>query len=199
MLTKLSPAKEKVYNLYKKYIENNKVLTYKKAAKILDNHVSAIFRHVNDLIKLWYLQKRSDWSIILLDTSTTKIIPLLGKIACGSPLYIEEEHKTIEAPRNILKWTWNFYALVAEWESMVDAWILSWDYLVIKQQTDVDDWDIGVLIVKDDFDEYATLKQIFHTKSWVLAKPKNSKFKTFIISNKKAEIRWKLMWVIRNY
>lgn len=55
---------------------------------------------------------------------------------------------------------------------MIKAGIVSWDYLIIRHQTDVEDWDIWVLIQKDDFDEYATLKQIFHTPSWVLAKPK---------------------------
>lgn len=196
MITKLSPTKQKIYEIYKKYWKH---ITYKKLSENLWIQVSAIFKHVQDLVDMWYLQKYSDWSIGVLDISDTEKIPLLWEISCGKPIYIFEIYDTISAPKNLLKGGGEFYALQAKWDSMKDAGILSWDYLIIRQQTDIEDGSIWVLIQKDDFDEYATLKQIFHTKSWVLAKPKSPLFESFVLSNKEAEIRWKLMWVIRDY
>jgi|BioPla2DNA2_1021312.scaffolds.fasta_scaffold19611_4 SOS-response transcriptional repressor LexA len=196
MLTKLSPTKQKIYEIYKKYWKN---ITYKKMSEYLWIQASAVFKHVQDLVDMWYLQKRSDWSIVVLDVSATAKIPLLWEISCGTPLYVFEIYDEISVPKSLLKGGWRFYALQAKWDSMIKAGIVSWDYLIIRHQTDVEDWDIWVLIQKDDFDEYATLKQIFHTPSWVLAKPKNPLFETFILSNEEAEIRGKLMWVIRDY
>ncbi len=200
MLAKLSRRKEIVYNFYKKLLEDWQYMSYSEAGKKLEMNASSVFQHVNELINLWYLEKRSDWSLALINTSATQEIPLLWKIACWSPLEVIEEYTTIEVPKKLLQWSGNFYALEAKWTSMEEAWILEGDYVIIKQQSDVNDWEIGVLIERDEFySESATLKQIFHTKDAILAIPKNPRFKTFQVKNENALIRWKLVWVIRNY
>ena len=99
----------------------------------------------------------------------------------------------------MMKWPWPFYALRAKWASMEDEHIFEWDILIIRQQNDVNDGDIWVIIESDDWDEKATLKTVFHTKAWILWKPKNKRFSNIVIDRKKALIRWKLVGIISQF
>ena len=128
-----------------------------------------------------------------------KLVPVLWKIACGEPLeVVEENNEYISIPENISnKSTW-LYCLIAKWDSMKDTWISEWDYLVIKQQADVNDWEIAVAIIREGFDEYATLKKIYHKANHLLLKPQNYDFEPMLL-DKWVEIRWKLLWVIKSF
>ncbi len=81
---------------------------------------------------------------------------------------------------------------------MKDVGILPGDTLVIRQQDDVDDGDIGVVATGDwADDERATLKRIYHKPEGMILKPANDEFPTTVV--KKGMVRGKLVSVIRNY
>lgn len=189
---------KRVLDFYKKYIEeNNNSPTYTEVWTALDISPSVVFSHVIKLEKMWYLRRSNNWTITL-TSSKTKKLPVLGKIACWEPIevseYVEDE---IEVPDSML-WAWNaWYILKAKGTSMQDAGIYDWDFLIIKHQNTVNDWDIAVVILQDWFDEKATLKQVFMTPNYTILKPKNPVFEP--IYTKNCEIRGKLVGVIRNF
>lgn len=82
---------------------------------------------------------------------------------------------------------------------MINAGIDDGDTLVIRQQSDVSDGDIGVVVVWEYADdERATLKRVYHTPKALILKPENDDFPTQIITEP-SQVRGKLVSVIRNY
>ena len=198
MFQTLTIKQKRVFDFYQKYIQENlNSPTYTEVARYLDISPSVVFSHVSKLERLGYLRKSSNWTISL-TSSKTKKLPIVGEIACWIPIEVSESiEDEVEIPDSML-WSWNnWYVLRAKWDSMKNAWIFDWDLLIIKHQNTVNDWDIGVVIIQNNFDEKATLKQVFITPKHTVLKPKNSIFEPIYVKN--CEIRGKLVWVIRNF
>lgn len=198
MFEMISEKQKRVYDFYRKYLKQNGFSpSYSEVWAALRLSPSVVFAHVHTLERKWYLRRNWNWTVGL-TMSKNKRIPILWKIACWRPIeiseYVEDE---IEVPDCML-WHWfEWYALRAKWDSMINAWIFDWDLLIIRHQNIVNDWDIAVVIVKDWFDEKATLKQVFKKPDAMVLKPKNPAFMP--IYTKNCEIRWKLVWVIRHF
>lgn len=198
MFETITEKQKRVYDFYKKYIKQNGFSpSYSEVSAALNLAPSVIFSHVHTLEKKWYL--RRNWNgTVSLTMSKSKKIPILWKIACWRPIevseYVEDE---IEIPDSMLWYWFEWYALRAKWDSMRDAWIFDGDLLIIKHQNHINDWEIAVVIIKDWFDEKATLKQVFKTPEAMILKPKNPAFASIYTRN--CEIRWKLVGVIRKF
>jgi len=199
MLQRISKSQDNVLSFYRNRITHyGKSPTYEEASEKLGINPSAIYKHIQNLIDMWYMQKDSSWKLFVPETFDK--IPILGEIACWNPLTVYEKvEKMIDIPKSMMKWPWPFYALKAKWSSMEEVNIFEWDILIIRQQDDVSDWDIWVMIESNDWEEKATLKTVFHTNSWILGKPKNNRFSNIIIDKKNASIRWKLVGIISQF
>lgn len=82
-------------------------------------------------------------------------LPLLGEIACGEPIFANEERESyIEAGANIQA----DFCLKAKGDSMINARIHDGDIIFIRKQEMVANGDIGAVII----DESATLKRVFY-------------------------------------
>ena len=87
MLKKISEKQEKVLSYYKKYITHHKKSpTYEEASDELKINPSAIYKHVQNLVDLWYIQKDEAGKLFVSENFDK--IPLLGEIACGNPLTV---------------------------------------------------------------------------------------------------------------
>ena len=85
-----------------------------------------------------------------------------------------------------------FYGLYAEGFSMINAGINDKDILIIRKQNDVDDGEIGVVILGDDpTEERATLKRVYKKPQSVMLKPENDDFQSVTVDN--CQIRGKLI------
>ena len=196
MLTKLSSKQQMVLNFYKDFINAyGHAPTYREAWESLGINPSVVFSHVKNLVKKSYLSSQ-DWTVHLI--SNMQKIPLLWSAACGSPITIYEEVLDfIEVPLSILQWEWSFYALQAKWDSMIKAWIRDGDTLLVRQQSDINNGDIAVVVIPDTFDEKVTIKRVYKSKNGITLKPENDDMESQIVSA--WEIRWKIISVIRKY
>lgn len=87
----------------------------------------------------------------------TKKFPLLGEIACGKPIYAEEEHESyISANEDIQA----DFCLRAKGDSMINADIYDGDIVFIRKQDIVDDGEIAAVIIEDE----ATLKRVYYDR-----------------------------------
>ena len=94
-----------------------------------------------------------------LPSNITPIVPgtgqrvrVLGEIAAGKPLYMEEDYETwVDAPMKA------DFALVVRGDSMHPTY-LDGDVVYIKAQPDVDDGQVAAVAVDDS----ATLKHVYH-------------------------------------
>lgn len=87
----------------------------------------------------------------------TKRFPLLGSIACGKPIFAEEQFESyVEAGANIKA----DFCLRAKGDSMIGARIQDGDVVFIRKQEMVDDGEIAAVLIGDE----ATLKRIYYEK-----------------------------------
>ena len=83
-----------------------------------------------------------------------KRVPILGDIACGEPIYAEEEHESFVAVNSSLDAD---FCLRAKGDSMVGARIYDGDIVFIRSQAMVDNGEIAAVIIDDE----ATLKRVY--------------------------------------
>jgi repressor LexA len=83
--------------------------------------------------------------------------PLLGEIACGNPIFADEDRESyIEAGTDIQA----DFCLKAHGDSMINARILDGDIIFIRKQEMVENGEIAAVII----DNEATLKRVYYEK-----------------------------------
>jgi repressor LexA len=106
-----------------------------------------------------------------------KSFPVLGKVACGEPIFAEEDHETsIMASADIDA----DFCLIAQGESMTGAHIEDGDIVFIRQMEVVPNGKIAVVLIEDE----ATLKYIEYRpeQATLILTPANPAFRTQIYS-----------------
>lgn len=157
---------------------------------------STVFEHLTALINKGFLKRdeNKERGLYLPEKRSPFVrLPLVGTIACGSPIEaIEEPDEYIEVKREeALRGT--VYALRAKGNSMIKEGIFDGDILLIKKQDTAENGDTVVAIIDDN---QATLKKYFQEKERIRLQPANPEFSP--IYRKEVEIRGKVIKVIRN-
>lgn len=97
-------------------------------------------------------------------------VPLVGQIACGTPILAEENITDyVDLPAHIRA----DYALTCKGDSMIGAGIQDGDVVYIRQQPEVENGQIAAVIVNDDNE--ATLKRFYRIGDTVTLNPENPK------------------------
>ena len=96
-----------------------------------------------------------------------KKVPLVGQIACGTPILAEENITDyIDLPGHIRA----DYALLCKGDSMVNAGIQDGDIVYIRQQEEVENGQIAAVLVDED---EATLKRFYRMDGKVTLNDEN--------------------------
>ena len=77
---------------------------------------------------------------------TVKTLPILGSIACGKPIYAEEEREQFCTAPDRLNAD---FCLIAKGDSMSGARIYDGDVVFIRSQSSVDNGEIAAVIIGD--------------------------------------------------
>jgi repressor LexA len=86
-----------------------------------------------------------------------KRFPVLGNVACGEPIWAEEERGTfVDGVADIDA----DFCLIAKGDSMINARIFDGDVLFVKKQPMVEDGEIAVVLV----DNEATVKRVYYDR-----------------------------------
>ncbi len=104
-----------------------------------------------------------------------KKIPLLGEIACGEPIYTNEDRESYTEAGTDIKAD---FCLRAKGDSMINARILDGDIVFIRKQPVVNNGEIAAVIVGDE----ATLKRVYYypeTEKLILT-PENPKYEPLV-------------------
>ena len=112
----------------------------------------------------------------------TKKVPLLGNIACGEPIFAEEEHGEYVFTSDSIDVD---FCLRAQGDSMIGARIYDGDIVFIRRQDMVDDGEIAAVLIGDG----ATLKRVRYDKEAEILSlyPENPKYKTMHFVGKDLE------------
>jgi repressor LexA len=123
-------------------------------------------------------------------------IPMMGKIAAGSPISAIEHqtHEIMVSPDMIGQGV--HYALMVDGESMIDAGIFHGDTAIIRETTTATMGDIIVALVDE---ETATLKRFRRKGGSIALEAANPKFETQIYGPERVRIQGRLVGLIRKY
>lgn len=105
----------------------------------------------------------------------TRKIPLLGEIACGEPIYADEDRESyVEAGTDVRA----DFCLRAKGDSMINARILDGDIVFIRSQPSVENGEIAAVIIDDE----ATLKRVYYypESGKLVLNPANPAFEPFV-------------------
>ncbi len=141
----------------------------KSLAKALDVPVSEIMG--------WADEPYNEITVNNIFCIETKKFPLLGNIACGEPIFANEEQELyVEAGANIDA----DFCLKAKGDSMIGARIQDGDIVFIRKQSTVEDGEIAAVLIDDE----ATLKRFYYDRenSTVQLFAENPKYKALRFS-----------------
>ena len=123
-------------------------------------------------------------------------IPLLGKIAAGSPIAALEDHSnTLPIPQAMLG-RGEYFALTIEGDSMIEAGILDGDVALIERTDTAQSGEIVVALIDQ---EEATLKRLRRKAQSIALEPANPAYKTRIFGFDQIKIQGRLKGLIRQY
>lgn len=113
---------------------------------------------------------------------STQTLPMLGSIACGEPIYCEEDRESYVLKGTEIKAD---FCLRAKGDSMINARIYDGDIVFVRKQDIVNNGEIAVVIIDDS----ATLKRFYYykEKNLVILKPENPKYEDIILAGKSLE------------
>jgi repressor LexA len=105
-------------------------------------------------------------------------IQILGRVAAGLPLLAEENVvDTVRIDRMLVRGGRDVFGLRVTGDSMIDAGILSGDYVFVRKQSTADRGDIVVALIGDE----ATIKHYFPEKDYVRFQPANSQMAPILV------------------
>jgi repressor LexA len=105
-------------------------------------------------------------------------VPVVGRIAAGLPI-LAEEHliDTVRVDRLLVRGGREVFGLKVTGDSMIEAGILSGDYIFVRRQPTAARGEIVVALIGDE----ATVKYYFPEKDYIRFQPANAKMAPILV------------------
>lgn len=150
---------------------------------------SSVHAHLNTLEKKGYIVKGNNKMRAIeivdndqyADLQKKEIVhlPVLGNVAAGSPiLAVENVEDLLPVPVDFIGNS-ESYVLKVKGESMIEAGILSGDFIIVNKQNTAKNGDIVVALIDDS----ATVKTFYKEKDHVRLQPENSTMEPILIKD----------------
>lgn len=162
-------------------------MTQENVAKIVGVAIQTIYKYENEIVTNIPLDKLEKIAVALQTTPSSlmgwesneidfekyglklvekKQFPMLGKIACGKPIYCNEEYESyVEASADINA----DFCLIAKGDSMINARIFDGDVVFIREQPTVNNGEIAAVVHDDE----ATLKRVYIQPDRIILRAEN--------------------------
>lgn len=125
---------------------------------------------------------KSVYNIQGISPISTHRIPMLGKVACGEPIYADEDRESYVMAGTDINAD---FCLTAQGDSMVGARILDGDIVFCRQQDIVENGEIAAVLIGDE----ATLKRVYYypENKMLVLRAENPKYKEFVYKNEELD------------
>lgn len=209
----LSERQQKIYEFITKFTrEKGRPPTIREiGAHVGISSTSVVNYNLNILAREGLIQREKEVSrglrIVgqqakaLLGEVTTVQIPLLGKIAAGSPIPLPTEGMTkwdgemIALTRELIPNADGLFALEVKGNSMIDALINDGDIVVMKKQEVAENGDMCAVWLRDKNE--TTLKRVYREKNRIRLQPMNPTLKPIYADPRDVRIQGKVILVVR--
>jgi repressor LexA len=105
-------------------------------------------------------------------------VPVFGRVAAGLP-QLADEHvlDTVRIERNMVRGGRDIFGLRVNGDSMIEAGILSGDYIFVRKQASAQRGDVVVALIGDE----ATVKYYFPEKDYIRFQPANTQMAPILV------------------
>lgn len=197
-MKEITNRQSEILNYLKEFIDENK---YPPAIRDIATNfsisVKGAYDHIKALEKKNFITCNNNTSrsigIVNKCEENSISIPILGKIAAGGPILIEENFDGyITLSSDILK-SGDHFALNVVGDSMINAGILPGDLAVFRQQSTVNNGTIVAAMLDDS----VTLKRFYKEANRVQLKAENDNYTPIYTQN--VSVLGKLVTIVRTY
>lgn len=123
-------------------------------------------------------------------------MPLLGKIAAGTPIEaLADTGAMVDIPPGLIG-SGDHYALLVDGDSMVEAGIMDGDTVIIQR---CDTADNGAIVVALIDEQEATLKSLSRKGRLIELKPANSRYRVQTYPSERVRVQGRLVGLLRRY
>lgn len=198
----LTSKQQKVFDFIESYIEENKQSpTYEEIRDFFGfRSLGSVVDYINYLKAAGYLRISSSNSARNLElierSEPCELVPLLGKVAAGSPLDVslnQSNGENISVP--ISMYRPDCYALEIDGDSMIEDGIFDGDIVLVKKVNTARNGQTVVALVEGG----ATIKRYYKKENKIELHPANVRLKPIIVSKGDFQIQGLLVGLIRQY
>ena len=179
--------KTEVYRFINEYIGERGVSpTTDEIARAMSMAKSTVSKYVNRLADEGHIERVGRYQMVTEHSAYAPYrMPIIGKIACGKPkLALEDIKGYIPLDRSL--GGGEFFCLIADGDSMIEAGIDDGDVVYVRRQPTADDGDIVVALIDDGVSEEgeATLKRFFRDteRRRYILHPENRAMKDIVVT-----------------
>ncbi len=122
-----------------------------------------------------------------------KTIPLLGWVAAGQPVDLNDDHAKVTVPANMVRK--NSYALRVRGHSMIDDNIQDGDIIVVEKRESASNGESVIAMING---ETVTLKKFYIERDGIRLQPANPEMEPIYLHNEEVQILGIVTGVIRN-
>ncbi len=168
------------------------------------NSPSTVHSHLNSLVAAGAIRKdpSKPRAIVVLDNPTPAMtdsrirdIPLLGRIAAGTPILAAEQVESVIPLPTELVGEGPVFLLAVKGDSMIDAGIHDGDLVAVHSQPDALDGEIVAALVDG---EEATVKRLRRKNGKVILESENPEYEPMVFADG-IELIGKVVSVLRRY
>ncbi len=163
--------------------------------------LATVHKHLSNLQKKGLIKREWNRSRALeLVPTEIKVeaveLPLLGRVAAGSPIEAIEASETIFVPENMVG-RHETYVLQVKGDSMIDEQIRDGDYVIVENRRTADDGEMVIALLDGDS---VTLKKLYREGGGrVRLQPANDRLEPIFVDQDRIRIQGVVIGVLRKY
>lgn len=194
----LSPRQREILDFIVAAIDANGVVpSYREIGAALGiGSTNGVSDHIKALERKGYLERTggrgsprslrvTGGAVSHLDDESSVSVPIIGRIAAGTPLLAQESYEgALRVDAGLLPLGGQVFALVVTGESMIEDGIHDGDYLFVRQKREVRDGTIAVVMV----DGEATVKRFYREGKRIRLQPANSSMEPIYVDARSGEV-----------
>lgn len=165
--------------------------------------LATVHEHLSNLERKGYIRRNynESRSVEPLEASRPRMsassVPLLGRVAAGSPIEAIEDDETVAVPEDMLRGRGPHYVLRVRGNSMIDDQIRDGDFVVVDGRDAADNGEMVIALVGG---ESATVKRYFRESNGrVRLQPANQQHQPQIYDETEVQVRGVVVGVLRRY
>lgn len=186
-MDRLTPRQEEVLRIIEERLNSGLPPTLREIAADLGvSGTMGITKHLEALEKKGFIRREqgSSRGILLVGSSGSRALPVVGTVRAGSPQPAMEEIEGLFAIDASQVRGEGCFFLRVKGDSMIEAGIREGDLALIRPQRDADNGDIVVVLI----DGEATLKRFFRERGRVRLQPENRDMEPIILTGSEGEV-----------